>query len=115
MTWQPVVKPKHHKAHDNMQLRLLNKYTGYLDVGSREFLFNGSKTGCVRFEENEDGMMTIVPQPMGVFEFLNGVRVSRQGRLSVVAVTARTSATLPISILLVPFEDEQRLIFAGVR
>ena len=109
MTWQPVVKPKHHKAHENMQLRLLNKYTGYLDVGARHFLFDGRPFGFVRFEENEDGMMTLVQSTA------EDVRVSRQGRLSVTAVTARTSAKLPISILLVPFEDEQRLIFAGVK
>lgn len=92
-----------------MQLRLLNKYTGYLDVGARTFLLKFPGPGFVRFEENEDKMMTLVPGSSA------DVRVSRQGRLSVVAVTSRTSATLPISILLVPFEDEQRLIFAGVR
>lgn len=107
MTWQPVVKPKHHKAHTTMQLRLLNKYTGYLDIGARQFLLDGKSEGRVAFEENEDGMMTMVPG--------SDIRVSRQGRLSVVAITSRTSQPLPLSILLIPFEDEQRLIFAGVR
>ena len=96
-------------AHSDYQLRLINKYTGYLDIGSRRFLLNGKNQGHVRFDENEDGMMCLIPGDAG------DVHVNRQGRLSVTAITTRTAAPLPISILLLPFEDEQRLIFAGVR
>lgn len=111
MTWTAIQKPKHHLAHDDMQLRLINKATGYLDVGARSFLFDGGRGGFLLFEE-DNGSMSIAACPGAA---PNAVHVPRSGRLSVRQITSRTNATLPISVLLKPVDGEHRLLFAGVR
>jgi hypothetical protein len=113
MTWTAIDKPKHHLAHDDMQLRLIDKNNGYLDVGARAFLFDGERGGYLLFEEDSgSGMMSITSCDN---DRTKAVHVPRSGRLSVRQITSRTNASLPISILLAPVNGEHRLLFAGVR
>jgi len=113
MTWTPVAKPKHHKAHDSRQLRILNPYTGYLDVSSRQFLFDGKKGGYVIFEkESDQGSMSVIPCQQAARD---AVHVTLAGRFSAQTITTiYPRVPLPVSILLTPFEDECRLLFSGV-
>jgi hypothetical protein len=113
VTWEPLTadRPKHGgwNRRDTYELRLTAKTIGYLNAKARAFLFDGQPAGVVRFEkESGNGQMSIVPAD-------KGVKVNKNGHVAVTAITAQTKAELPITILLAPFEDEQRLIFAGVR
>lgn len=113
MNWEPLTaeRPKHGgwNRRPGYELRLTAKTIGYLNANAREFLFEGKRAGLVRFErEGGDGAMSIVPAK-------EGVKVNKNGHVAVTAITAQTKVELPITILLAPFEDEQRLIFAGIR
>jgi hypothetical protein len=110
MSWDTITPTrKAWNRHQGYELRLTSKTIGYLNANAREFLFKGKRTGAIVFEqESTAGRMSIVPRD-------DGIRVNENGHLAVSSITLRTAAPLPISILLVPFEDEQRLIFAGVR
>jgi hypothetical protein len=113
MNWE-AVKPtrKAWNRREGYELRLTNKTIGYLNANAREFLFDGKRAGVVRFErEGGDGNFSLVPSDNGL-----GLKVNENGHIALSAFTwVYPLLPLPTTLLLSPFEDEKRLVIAGVR
>jgi hypothetical protein len=111
MSWTPVStqRGKSWNRSEGYELRLTNHNIGYLNANAREFLFDGKRAGQIAFEnESDSGGMSIVTVE-------KGLKVNQHGHLAVSTITSQTTAPLPITVLLVPFEDEKRLLFGGIR
>lgn len=91
-----------------MQLRVQSLKRGYLDVGSRRFLFNGKKKGRINFEIGQNNRVSIVPGEQ--------LAVAATGIFAASSITALSeSLKPPYTIYLEPSDGECRLIFARIQ